>query len=372
MKSKILFISYLFIGLQSFSQSTIGYSDFFTFGKQSGDIATTIGYSDNFIFGKQSGDIATTIGYSNNFIFGKQTNGVPPLYGYSDYFLFNTFDPQQGLIAYYPFNGNANDESGNGNDGEINGAALTTDRYCYPNSAYNFDGVDDYIRVNRSVQDDFTICGWIKTTDSPNGSQFWEGNGIFYADVPVNTDDFGASVLNGKFVFGTGNPDITIQSTTTVTTGKWIFVTAQRIESTGVIKIFVNGILEDTIATGNTNPLNAPDFIDIGGNTNENHYFTGSIDDIRIYSYALTEPEILEIYNEGSPPYTNLNGTITDNSTGNPIENAQIVLTGGCSNTYITSSNSQGYYEFYEINSGVYNIDVSKGGYIRGSTWFST
>jgi len=47
-----------------------------------------------------------------------------------------------GLVAYYPFNGNANDESGNGNNGTVNGATLTSDRFGNANSAYSFDGVN--------------------------------------------------------------------------------------------------------------------------------------------------------------------------------------------------------------------------------------
>jgi hypothetical protein len=52
-----------------------------------------------------------------------------------------------GLVAYYPFNGNANDESGNGHNGTINSATLTSDRFGNPNSAYSFDGVNDYIDI---------------------------------------------------------------------------------------------------------------------------------------------------------------------------------------------------------------------------------
>ena len=48
--------------------------------------------------------------------------------------------PTEGLIAHYPFNGNANDESGYGNDGTVNGATLTEDRFGKSNSAYIFNG----------------------------------------------------------------------------------------------------------------------------------------------------------------------------------------------------------------------------------------
>jgi hypothetical protein len=50
-----------------------------------------------------------------------------------------------GLVAYYPFNGNANDGSGFGNDGSIHGAVLTTNRFGFKNKAYYFDGVSAYI-----------------------------------------------------------------------------------------------------------------------------------------------------------------------------------------------------------------------------------
>ena len=46
--------------------------------------------------------------------------------------------PANGLVGWWPFNGNANDESGNGNNGTVNGATLSTDRNGYVNSAYSF------------------------------------------------------------------------------------------------------------------------------------------------------------------------------------------------------------------------------------------
>jgi len=71
-----------------------------------------------------------------------------------------------GLVACYPFNGNANDESGNGNNGTVNGATLTADRFGKPNTAYLFDGINDYIRVNDDpsirMDSSFTIIAWVK------------------------------------------------------------------------------------------------------------------------------------------------------------------------------------------------------------------
>src|SRR5262245_23250093 len=61
--------------------------------------------------------------------------------GYSQPFL------RDGLIAYYPFNGNANDASGNGNNGIVAGAVLTTDRFNQPSNAYYFNWTNSSIEI---------------------------------------------------------------------------------------------------------------------------------------------------------------------------------------------------------------------------------
>ncbi|MCI0494986.1 Ig-like domain-containing protein, partial [candidate division KSB1 bacterium] len=74
--------------------------------------------------------------------------------------------PIDGLIAYYPFHGNADDESGNNNHGTVYGATLSFDRFGNPNRAYYFDGQDDYVVINESKSlepDDFSIVIWMKT-----------------------------------------------------------------------------------------------------------------------------------------------------------------------------------------------------------------
>ena len=55
--------------------------------------------------------------------------------------------PTDGLVGYWSFSGNADDESGNNHHGTVNGATLTQDRFGNPNSAYSFDGVNDYIAI---------------------------------------------------------------------------------------------------------------------------------------------------------------------------------------------------------------------------------
>lgn len=64
--------------------------------------------------------------------------------------------PTNGLIAWYPFNGNANDLSGNGLNGIINGSSLTNDRFGNMNAANDFNGLSDFIVLNDINAFDFT------------------------------------------------------------------------------------------------------------------------------------------------------------------------------------------------------------------------
>jgi len=80
-------------------------------------------------------------------------------------------DLNDGLVAYYPFNGNARDESGNFNDGAVNGATLTEDRFGNKESAYSFDGIANKIAIQDAPllnfgKTELSIAVWIKTTET--------------------------------------------------------------------------------------------------------------------------------------------------------------------------------------------------------------
>jgi trimeric autotransporter adhesin len=74
--------------------------------------------------------------------------------------------PRNGLIAYYPLNGNANDYSGNSRHASLYGTETTTDRFGTSNKALTFDGIDDYIEISNfpSLNNNSgTICLWVRT-----------------------------------------------------------------------------------------------------------------------------------------------------------------------------------------------------------------
>jgi len=105
--------------------------------------------------------------------------------------------PTSGLIAHYPFNGNANDISGHGNNGTNFGAILTYDRFGNPNSAYQFDGVSSYILVPHSpdfqLSYSLTVSLWVRPDAFYLGA--YGGNSILSKGDDVEAGNFGWSII---------------------------------------------------------------------------------------------------------------------------------------------------------------------------------
>src|SRR5436190_916922 len=78
-----------------------------------------------------------------------------------------SYVPATGIVAWWPFNGNANDESGKGNNGTVKGPTLTNDRFNQTNKAYNFNS--DSITITNTASfnlNQFTVSGWFKITST--------------------------------------------------------------------------------------------------------------------------------------------------------------------------------------------------------------
>jgi Tol biopolymer transport system component len=81
-----------------------------------------------------------------------------------DNFKLTELDPlPAGLVAYYPFDGNAYDSSGNGHHGTPHATTATTDRFGNPNAAYRFDGISSYVEAPQAfdIQNQMTIAAWV-------------------------------------------------------------------------------------------------------------------------------------------------------------------------------------------------------------------
>jgi hypothetical protein len=208
-----------------------------------------------------------------------------------------------GLVAFYPFNGNATDESWNGNDGLVNGAILTSDRFGTLNKAYGFNGLDNYILVpdsptlafNGNLKSEFTLCAWVNTAVSPVKQGIvgrWGGtSGIRYLlfILENGTGDVHTTTTGTPFAAGTVIP-----------AEEWHFLVGGYNSETDFLNLYLDGDLDKTVAAINifgTDPDISKD-LEIGRFDN-GYYFNGKIDDVRIYNRSLTRSEILQLFHEG-------------------------------------------------------------------------
>jgi len=200
----------------------------------------------------------------------------------------------QDLVGSWPFNGNANDESGFENHGTVTGATLSTDRFGNPDSAYRFDGVDDVINCGNdtSLQTaDVTAMCWIKTErdDAP-----WAPTILVKSGKGVD----GYVILDGgQYVFAEPNGTSGWQAfgVTSHTVGQWHHLAYVYDSSTQQSKFYKDGTEVGSLSFNMATPTSSDLKIGYGYNTlNPNRIdgFQGSIDDVRIYNRALSGAEI--------------------------------------------------------------------------------
>lgn len=217
-----------------------------------------------------------------------------------------------GLVASYPFSGNANDESGNGNNGIVYGATLTTDRFGNPNSAYYFNGIDSYIQTPKPEiyqNGNFTIAYWMKYEWQPH--RIWIGY-LGYPDQTICASgennglamlinvsgEWGEGLIMGDTQLGFFCGDQTRFNISSLQ-GQWIHMTFIYDHQNNVLKTYVNGLL------ANVHNMQLPPSISeypfyIGKPSTPysfmDSYFKGLMDEIRIYNRALSESEIEQLY----------------------------------------------------------------------------
>ncbi|MBF0390112.1 MAG: LamG domain-containing protein, partial [Desulfamplus sp.] len=220
-------------------------------------------------------------------------------------------DLNDGLVAYYPFNGNANDESGKGHHGTVTGATLTADRNGKANSAYSFDGVDDYIFIGKSsnmnIGNNFTISVWYNVKVSsqkpliewnnlsgsfPSGVHIWTN--VHYSGWPPGGGT-GANIVDtssASHVIKTQDEVLNI----------WRHLVITYEKSYGQSRLYLDGILKETENLGSFVPQTTFDLYLGRRPAPDPFYLDGYIDDIRIYNRALSETEIQTLYNDNEQP----------------------------------------------------------------------
>jgi len=269
------------------------------------------------------------------------------------------------LVAYYPFNGNTNDESFYSNNGIVDGAQLTTDRFGIPNSAYEFDGIDDIIRVvdnpNLYFEDDFSFNVWVYPMAIKSQTILIKGPAV----SGPNEAPFAVSVSaveENVFKITTQTDENHLFSDVGYELNKWQMFTA--IRDGEMMRLYLNGVLLNELEIlgeliDEEAPLHIGSRNQVVGNT-----FLGKIDDVRLYNRVLTQQEISS-FAQNIPSSTNIvRGTIRFDFENDSCEENDYPTTGimvqleNEDKVFSTRVNQFGEYSFLLEDLGVYNLTV--------------
>jgi hypothetical protein len=199
-------------------------------------------------------------------------------------------------VAYYPFNGNANDVSGNGHNGteQGEGVALAQDRFGNQDSAYDFDGSDGYIDMG-DVEDfnfgtgDFTLEAWIQMTSASEGPRHIIGKRMDEVE-PYEHGWTRLYSLDG-FILFEFSPGLSGSTDTPYDDGNWHHIVGTR--EGGTVSLYVDGELivsgTQTVDVSNSASFKI-------GKWYFEYSFNGKIDDVRLYNRALSAAEVAEHY----------------------------------------------------------------------------
>ena len=192
-------------------------------------------------------------------------------------------------LAWYKLDGNANDSSGNGFNGTPSGVSYVTGLVGTQAAAFN--GTSSYIQIPRSISNDFSLTFWVKTTQTGGTPGWASGNGLVDGTVAGQTNDFGVSLVGANAGFGVGNPDTTITSTTAINDGQWHHVAATRTSGGGAMNLYVDGVWQAG-ASGPTGTRNTPPVLRLGGLQTGGNFFSGTLDDVRLYGSSLNGSQV--------------------------------------------------------------------------------
>jgi hypothetical protein len=229
---------------------------------------------------------------------------------------FNEF-----LVARYNFEDTGSpgkDTSGNNNDNNCTGSSGPTEDTASTDAAVGTyareffgdtsicytEGSSAFANLSNAISGSFTVTAWVKTTSSVGSDDddaYW-GMPIWYADGTGANYTEPLSITGSKAAFTVhdenGDPT-TVHSTTSVNDGNYHFIAVTRNQTTGLMSMYVDGVLEAT-ANGTTAPLIPATYFDLAGG---NAHYTGLVDDLRIYSTNLTAGNIASLFgNIGASP----------------------------------------------------------------------
>jgi len=292
--------------------------------------------------------------------------------------------PTDGLVASWPFNGNANDESGNGNHGLVTGATYTANRAGVSNHAILLDGTSDHITVANSANlqvTSLTLCGWINYAEASGigeeGMQSILSKWYRIHSCDQESDTYIAvlSSQTSSVHLATASSvyhDAAITSDESIVEDEWVHFAYIHDENQGG-KIFLNGIESGSNSTSGQ-ICSATHVLLIGADSNLGslwRFFDGKLDDLAIWNRALSPAEISIVYQGCSTlefgvitgpisPITFTNSSYSI-STPNPGSQYQWLVSNGI----LVSGQGTSQIEVLSSNTGIGTISVTETGVLN-------
>ncbi len=243
--------------------------------------------------------------------------------------------PTNGVVGYYPFNGNAQDMSGNSNNGTVNNAVLCQDRFGNANSAYEFNGTNSFIQIANPSQFNmagaFTLSMWcrINTSASNLGAFFSKSNPSAWVDNDKAIDHNAVRNI-GTDICAFGAPH-TVNS---ISNYQWYHLVW--VYGITYSTVYINAVPQvmDYNWSNLPFPADNPSSIVCIGKQGDGRYFNGQVDDIRFYNWALSQNGITSLFNENQ---NSCLGTWTTkaamptprSSAGSAVVNGKLYVIGG-------------------------------------------
>lgn len=262
-----------------------------------------------------------------------------------------SYVPSNGLVGWWPFNGNANDESGNLNNGSVYNATLTQDRNGNPNSAYDFNANAQIVCPQNNIPTQvFSLSVWLNQDNLISGPVVclgsseseiwgvWAANNYLAINYGIGCSGTGGGILN----------------TTAIPLANWIHLVYVSSGVGGNTQIYKNGIYagqaQNSTSTGGCSTQNLYFGVDI---FSAPEYIDAKLDDIGIWNRALTEQEIFALY-QGCQM------SITAQPT-----NQSVNLSGGNASFYVASNATNPTYQ-WQTNLGLGFQNLSNAGQYSG------
>lgn len=269
--------------------------------------------------------------------------------------------PSNGLIGWWPFNGNANDESGNGNNGTVNGAVLVNDRFGSNNNAYSFNGNNNYIRINNTLipntPSSYSISLWYNTQNftAQNGNPRMlisdRNTGLSSYKYTINLQTTGQQ-LTGGIYNGTGISGNGVIGNAGIN-NNWHNVVFCYNSSNATIYLYIDGNLMNSTSnvthwSSGSNPTNIGYW---NGFVGASGFFDGKIDDLAMWNRALNICEIRDVFNAKK------NSLVVNAGSNQTICNGDsTVLSASGASTYTWNNNIINNQQFTPTISQTYSV----------------